>query len=104
MVLLGVLGGRFGMPYPSLFVLGGLVLGALVSPTDDVAVIALAQTLRIPRRVMTIVSAEGLFNDVTSLVAYGFAVTAVTTGVFFLGAAVLSLAVLGLGAVALGLA
>src|SRR5712692_1868094 len=38
------------------------VLGALVSPTDDVAVIALAQTLRIPRRVLTIVSGEGLFN------------------------------------------
>ena len=80
------------------------VLGAIVSPTDDVAVIALAQTLRIPPRVMTIVSAEGLFNDVTSLVAYGVAVTAVTTGAFSVGDAVLSLVVVAVGGAAIGLA
>ena len=80
------------------------VLAAIVSPTDDVAVLALAQRLPIPSHVTTIISAEGLFNDATSLVAYGFALTLVMNGTFSLEAAGLRFLVVIVGSVAIGIA
>jgi CPA1 family monovalent cation:H+ antiporter len=60
------------------------VLGAIVSPTDPVAAIAIAQRLNVPRRVVTIVEGESLINDATALVAYRVAVVAVVSGSFSL--------------------
>jgi CPA1 family monovalent cation:H+ antiporter len=53
---------------------------------------------------MTIISAEGLFNDATSLVAYGFALTLVMNGTFSLEAAGLRFLVVIVGSVAIGIA
>jgi Na+/H+ antiporter len=60
------------------------VLGAIVSPTDPVAAIAIAQRLSVPRRVVTVVEGESLINDATALVAYRVAVVAVVSGSFSL--------------------
>src|SRR3954462_9996401 len=60
------------------------VLGAVVSPTDPVAAIAIAQRLNVPRRVITVVEGESLSNDATALVAYRVAVVAVVSGSFSL--------------------
>jgi Na+/H+ antiporter len=60
------------------------VLGAVVSPTDPVAAIAIAQRLNVPRRVVTVVEGESLINDATALVAYRVAVVAVVSGSFSL--------------------
>ena len=60
------------------------VLGAIVSPTDPVAAIAIAQRLSVPRRVVTVVEGESLINDATALVAYRVAVVAVVSGTFSL--------------------
>src|SRR5439155_3710316 len=49
------------------------VLGAIVSPTDEVAAIAILQRLRVPRRVNAILEGESLVNDATALVLYQFA-------------------------------
>src|SRR5690348_15894661 len=58
------------------------VLGAVVSPTDAVASSAIAQRVRLPRRVITIVDGEILVNDATGLVTLRFVVAAVVTGAF----------------------
>jgi monovalent cation/hydrogen antiporter len=82
----------------------GFTLGAIVSPPDPVAATAIANRLGLPRRLVTILEAEGLFNDATALVAYRLAVAAVVTGSFSavrVGAGFLLAAV---GAVAVGLA
>src|SRR3954465_12118475 len=60
------------------------VLGAVVSPTDPVAGVAIAQRLSVPRRVVTVVEGESLINDATALVAYRVAVVAVVSGSFSL--------------------
>src|SRR5919205_211168 len=72
-----------GLPWPV-----GFVLGAIVSPPDAVAPLAIARRLEIPRRILVILEGEGLANDATALVLYRFAVVAVSAGTFSLPHAV----------------
>src|SRR4029453_2532284 len=51
-------------------------LGAALASPDPVAVSALARRLHLPPRLLTLVQAESLFNDATSLVLFRVAVTA----------------------------
>jgi len=60
------------------------VLGAIVSPPDAVAASAIAQKLRLPKQMVTILEGESLVNDATGLIAYKFALAAVVTGGFSL--------------------
>ncbi|HXX26611.1 MAG TPA: Na+/H+ antiporter [Pseudolabrys sp.] len=62
----------------------GFLLGAIISPTDVVAPLAIARTLGIPRRIVVVLEGEGLANDATALVLYRFAVAAVVSGTFSL--------------------
>ncbi|MCM2423021.1 Na+/H+ antiporter [Streptomyces sp. RKAG293] len=52
-----------------------LVLGAVLASTDPVAVTALGRRLALPPKVQTLVQAESLFNDATSLVLFRVAVS-----------------------------
>lgn len=82
-----------------------LVLGAVLASTDPVAVTALGRRLALPPRVRTLVQAESLFNDATSLVLFKVAVgTAVATGAFALPAAAGRFAGLGGGGALVGAA
>jgi Na+/H+ antiporter len=58
----------------------GFVLGAVVSPPDAVAPMAIARRFALPQRVLTILEGEGLVNDATALILFSFAVGAVTMG------------------------
>jgi CPA1 family monovalent cation:H+ antiporter len=62
----------------------GFVLGAIVSPPDVVAPLAIARRLNLPHRILVILEGEGLANDATALILYRFAVLAVSTGAFSL--------------------
>ena len=57
-----------------------------------------------PRRIVTILEGESLVNDATGLVAYRFALAAVTTGSFSLTHAAGRFGVVAAGGVAVGLA
>ncbi|WP_426502567.1 Na+/H+ antiporter [Dactylosporangium sp. McL0621] len=57
-----------------------LALGAIVSPTDPLAATAIASRLGVPRRVVTLLEGEGLFNDATALVLFRVTVAAVVAG------------------------
>src|SRR5215475_1792692 len=65
----------------------GFVLGAIISPPDEVAPLAIARRLGLPRRTMLVIEGEGLANDATALILYRFAVVAISTGTFSLGKA-----------------
>jgi monovalent cation/hydrogen antiporter len=62
----------------------GFLLGAIVSPPDAVAPLAIARRLQIPRRILVVLEGEGLANDATALIMYRFALAAIMTGTFSL--------------------
>ncbi|MFT4198990.1 MAG: Na+/H+ antiporter [Pseudoxanthomonas sp.] len=75
-------------------------LAAVVSPTDPVAVSAIAARVPIPKRLMHILEGESLLNDASGLVCFQFAVAAVVTGGFSLAQAGLTflwVALVGVG-------
>ncbi|WP_405981096.1 Na+/H+ antiporter [Streptomyces sp. NBC_00158] len=91
---------------PGLPLAAAVALGALVAPPDPVAATAVAGALGLPRRMVSILEGEGLFNDVTAIVLYHVAVAAAVSGSFswpdalgeFVLSAVVAVAVgLGLG-------
>ncbi len=60
--------------------LPGLLLGAIVAPTDPIAVIAAFKVLKVPQRLAVTVEGESLFNDGVGVVLYGALAVAVATG------------------------
>ena len=79
------------------------VFGAVVSSTDSVAATAIFQRLGISRRVVAIVEGESLVNDASALVAYRFAVAAVSTGTFVWWRAGTQFLLVSVGGAAMGL-
>lgn len=77
-------------------------LGAIVAPPDAVAVTAVARQVHLPRRIVTILEGESLFNDAVALVAFALAVEAARTGAFDLLNAGLQLVWVAAGGVAIG--
>ena len=89
---------------PALSLASAFALGAIVSPTDAVAAGATFARFAIPRRIIAIVEGEGLVNDATALVIYGYAVAAAGAATFSLSAAARSFVFVALGGIAIGLA
>lgn len=77
-------------------------LAAVVSPTDPIAVSAIAARVPIPRRLMHILEGEALLNDASGLVCLRFAIAATLTGTFSLTDAALSFLWVALGGIAIG--
>jgi CPA1 family monovalent cation:H+ antiporter len=75
---------------PSIPLAAAFALGAILSPTDPVAVTGIARRIKIPENVMVLVKGESLINDASGLVAFKFAIAAVVTGVFSLKDAALN--------------
>lgn len=70
---------------PSMPIAVAFALAAILSPTDPVAVSAIAKRAPIPKRLMHILEGESLLNDASGLVCFRFAVAAVMTGAFSIG-------------------
>ncbi|MFZ3571071.1 Na+/H+ antiporter [Streptomyces sp. BH097] len=87
---------------PGLPVAAAVALGALVAPPDPVAATAVAGQLGLPRRMVSILEGEGLFNDVTAIVLYHVAIAAAVSGTFSLPHAALELVLSAVVAVAVG--
>src|SRR6202521_3935722 len=82
----------------------GFLLGAIISPPDVVAPLAIARQLGLPRRIVVVLEGEGLANDAPALGLYRFAVVAVSTGTFSLGQATVTFAMIVVGEIIYGLA
>lgn len=78
-------------------------LAAVLSPTDAVAVSAIAQS-RLPTPLMHMLQGEALMNDASGLVTFKFALAAAVTGVFSLANASLTFVLVALGGLAIGVA
>ncbi|OLP55645.1 Na+/H+ antiporter [Rhizobium rhizosphaerae] len=77
-------------------------LAAILSPTDPIAVSAIAARVPVPKRLMHILEGESLLNDASGLVCMRFAVAAALTGSFSLVEAFATFLWLALGGIALG--
>ncbi|MCU0119465.1 Na+/H+ antiporter [Pseudomonas sp. B2M1-30] len=78
-------------------------LAAVLSPTDAVAVSAIAQN-RLPTPLMHMLQGEALMNDASGLVTFKFALVAAVTGVFSLANASLTFVLVAVGGLAVGVA
>lgn len=66
----------------------GFLLGGIISPPDAVAATSVLKSVKVPRRILTILEGESLVNDASSLIVFRFALVAVTTGQFVLQQAI----------------
>jgi CPA1 family monovalent cation:H+ antiporter len=87
-----------GMPWAA-----GFALGAIVSPPDAVAAVAITRRVKVPQAVVSILEGESLLNDATALVGLRLAVAAAGAAAFSLGGACLQFAVVSTGGVLVGL-
>jgi CPA1 family monovalent cation:H+ antiporter len=76
--------------------------GAIVSPPDAVAAVAVFRGLGVPRHIVTLLEGESLVNDATALVTYRAAVGAMAVA-FSLGEVSVRFLVVGIGGVLVGL-
>jgi Na+/H+ antiporter len=106
LVLLTVVGIGFFIDWliPAMPLAVAFALAAVVSPTDPIAVSAIAARVPIPRRMMHILEGESLLNDATGLVCLRVAIAAAMTGTFSVGEASLTFLWLAIGGILVGVA
>ena len=87
-----------GLSWPVAF-----LLGAIVSPPDAIAATSVTKGLGLPPRVITILEGESLVNDASGLVAYKYALTAISAGNFILWKAGINFLLVATAGIAIGL-
>jgi monovalent cation/hydrogen antiporter len=87
---------------PGLPLAAALALGAVVAPPDAVSAVVIGRRLGLPRRVMTVLAGESLFNDATALTVVRVAVAAAAGTGFSLWSGVGEFVLTAAGGVALG--
>ena len=105
LVLFTVVGAGYFIHWllPSIPLPVAFALAAVLSPTDAVAVSAIAQD-RLPTPLMRILQGEALMNDASGLVTFKFALAAAITGVFSLADASITFVLVAVGGLATGVA
>jgi len=87
-----------GLGWPMAF-----LIGAVISPPDDVAIVAISAKVHIPHRIMTVLKGEAIFNDATALILFRFALAAVLSQHFYPEKAALSFMLVVIGETLYGL-
>jgi Na+/H+ antiporter len=87
----------FGWPF-------AFLLGAIVSPPDAVAATSVTKGLGLNPRISTILEGESLVNDASGLIAYKYALTAITAGNFILWEAGLNFLFIASAGILIGIA
>jgi Na+/H+ antiporter len=87
---------------PNLSWPAAFVLGAIVSPTDELAAVPVLEYFKLPRHVIAIIDGESLLNDATALVMYAAAIGVVLTGTFKPGQMLFEFLLTVVGSLALG--
>jgi CPA1 family monovalent cation:H+ antiporter len=80
-----------------------IALGAIVSPPDAAAAVAVLRQLKPPHRILTILEGESLLNDATALLIYRLAVGAVAMSSFSARAVVPTVLLVVAGSIVAGL-
>jgi monovalent cation/hydrogen antiporter len=59
-----------------------IILGSVISPPDDVAIMAIADKINMPNSILATLKGEAILNDTTALLIFRFAVVALLTHQF----------------------
>ncbi len=86
-----------GLPWAA-----GFVLGAIVSPPDAVAAMAVTQRLKVPKIIVTILEGESLVNDASALVILRLAIGALGATSFSIWEGVAQFVLVSAGGIAIG--
>lgn len=89
---------------PGLSWQAAFLIGAIVSPPDAVAATSVTKGLGLTPRMVAILEGESLVNDASGLIAYKYALLAITTGNFVLWEAGLNFLWVSVAGIAVGLA
>lgn len=65
------------------------IIGAVISPPDDVAIVSIAEKIKLPSRIVTILEGEAIFNDAVALILFRFSIAAFMTHQFLVSHALL---------------
>ncbi|MDR2734239.1 MAG: sodium:proton antiporter, partial [Spirochaetota bacterium] len=95
-------GGLIHLLIPAIPFAAACVLIGALGPTDDVAVDSVRRRVRVPPKIMSILSGESIINDASGIVSFQFALAAVTTGAFSVGGAAIKFLLLGFGGIFAG--
>jgi CPA1 family monovalent cation:H+ antiporter len=95
-------GGAVNLLIPGIPIAACFALGAILGPTDAVAVFSLSARVTIHENLKNALKGEGLINDASGLIAFRFAVTALLTGGFSFYMAFRDLLLASLGGVLVG--
>lgn len=79
-VTVALVAGTAWLLIPGIGIPAAIALGAMVSPPDPVAVESVAGRVHMPRRLMSVMQSEGLFNDAAAIVIFQTAVVAAVAG------------------------
>ncbi len=79
------------------------LIGAIVSPPDAVAAISITKGLGLPPKIIAVLEGESLLNDASGLIAYKYALIAITAGNFVLWEAELNFIIIAALGIGLGL-
>jgi CPA1 family monovalent cation:H+ antiporter len=106
LVFFTVLGMGFAIRWliPSIPTEVAFALAAVLSPTDAVAVTAIADRCAFPPRLLTILKGEALLNDSSGLVCLRFAISAAAAGSFSIAHAATEFVRLAVGGATVGVA
>jgi CPA1 family monovalent cation:H+ antiporter len=97
-----VLGISVNWLIPTIPLAACFALGAILGPTDVVAVSSLSSRIKINKNLMNILMGEGLINDASGIVAFKFALMALLTSQFSLMHASLQLVYVSVGGFLIG--
>ncbi|WP_427015371.1 Na+/H+ antiporter [Pseudarthrobacter sp. P1] len=98
-----VVAGAAWLMIPSIGIPAAIALGAMVAPPDPVAVESVAGRVHMPRRLITVLQSEGLFNDAAAIVVFQAAVASAVGGTNIGGGVVLKFAIGAAVAVLVGI-
>lgn len=86
LVFLTTIAGGFliNMFVPQVSLSLAFALAAVLSPTDPVAVQGIAEQVKLPKKILSLISGESLINDASGLIAFKYALAAFLTGTFSL--------------------
>jgi len=104
-ILMGIstfyIGVLFGIEIPLIYC---LLFGALISPTDPIAVLGLLKTVEAPKKLNTLIAGESLFNDGVGVVVFIIILEMISSSIDVSAAHIFSVfAVEAVGGILLGL-